>query len=349
MKRGLVVLDPAEVPQQERAERISQLQARMAEDGVSIALVYGDVHRSDDIGYLTNLCIYWNEGVLAVPAESEPVLLTKLSPRVHTWMRRTSTLTDLRSGPGFGALVRALVEDSTPGVLGLVDAALWPAAVAEEVRAAAPGWEVRPLGGLVRGQRLAPSPAEFALLSAAEAILRESLDAASAPGLPHGERVAVLEKALRGAGYTDVLAEVVHGPDGVSAVEAAGQYRFGWLHGARLVGEPDVAWAAGLGAALQAARAAVADGVPASVPVSAAEQLLTGLPPGATGRATCVHQADLSTGGDYADSAEELRSGAVVVLGVEVLFADGGRVVVADTVRVTANGAESLTGQEAAV
>ena len=55
MKRGLVVLDPDEVSPQERADRLARLQERMAAEGVTIALVYGDVHRSDDIGYLTNL------------------------------------------------------------------------------------------------------------------------------------------------------------------------------------------------------------------------------------------------------------------------------------------------------
>lgn len=343
MKRGLVVLDPAEVPGTERAERLARLQRRMAEERVSWALVYGDVHRSDDIAYLTNLCIYWNEGVVAVPATGEPVLLTKLSPRVHPWMRATSTMTDLRSGRSVAELVATLVTGAEAGALGLVDAALWPATVAAEIRAAVPGWEVRALGGLVREQRVVPSAAELALHEEAARHLRESLDEAVAPDLPHPERVALLERRLRGAGYTDVLAGVLHGPDGVSAVEVTGQYRFGWLHAARTVGTPGVPWVSGMAAALAAARAAVTEGVAAGVPVAAAERAVTGLPPGATAHATCVHHADLSTGGDWASPDEVLRRGALVVLAVDVLFADGGRVAVADTVRV---GAEAPTGKE---
>ncbi|GAA1318553.1 aminopeptidase P family N-terminal domain-containing protein [Pseudonocardia xinjiangensis] len=351
MKRGLVVLDSAEVPEQERPGRVARLQQRLTDEGVTLGLVYADVHRSDDLGYLTNLCIYWNEGILAVPAEGEPAFLMKLSPRVHGWMRRSSTLTDLRSGKGFTALVQGLVENREQGVIGLVDAALWPATAVEEVRAAAPGWEVRPLGGLVREQRLVPSTAELDLLGRAAAALRTALDAGTAPDLPDGERIAILEQALRGAGYTDLMVEVVHGPDGVSAVEVTGQYRFGWLRVARLVaphaGVALPSWAAAVQNALAAARGAVAPGVRAAAPAAAAENAFTtGLPSGAVLHATVVHQADLSTGGDYASPDEELAPGAVVVVGVEVLFPDGGRVAVADTVRVGVTGAEDLDAEE---
>ncbi|MHA6622316.1 aminopeptidase P family N-terminal domain-containing protein [Pseudonocardia sp. DLS-67] len=335
MKRGLVVLDPAEVPEAEREERVLRLQRRLAEEGVTIALDYADVHRSDDLAYLTNLCLYWNEGILAVPVVGEPAFVMKLSPRVHPWMRRSSTLTDLRSGKGFTALVEGLLEGVEPGVLGLVDAALWPAVAVEEVRAAAPGWEIRPLDGLVREQRLVPSAAERGLLTTAQEHLDGAL--AEAACAADGERVALVERALRGAGFTDVLAEVVHGPGGVAAVDVTGQYRFCWVRGARLVEGASPSWVAGLDEALAAAVAAVAPGAAASVPAAAAERALSGLPAGAVVSASVVHQADLSTGGDYADPDEPLPAGAVVVVGVEVLFPDGGRVAVTETVPVEAS------------
>ncbi|OLT18716.1 hypothetical protein BJF78_01125 [Pseudonocardia sp. CNS-139] len=150
------------------------------------------------------------------------------------------------------------------------------------------------------------------------------------------ERVALLEQVLRGAGFTDVFAEVGHGPDGVAAVDVTGQYRFCWVRGARLVEGPAVAWTAGLGPALAAAVAAVAPGASPAGVAEAAEPV-PGLPPGAVGRVTVVHQADLSTGGDHADATEPLPSGAVVVVGVEVLFPDGGRVAVTETVAVEAS------------
>jgi creatinase/prolidase-like protein len=313
MKRGLVVLDPAEVSEAERAGRVLRLQRRLAAEEITIALDYADVHRSDDLAYLTNLCLYWNEGILAVPVVGEPTFVMKLSPRVHPWMRRSSTLTDLRSGKGFTALVEGLLEGMEPGVLGLVDAGLWPATAVEEVAAAAPGWEIRPLGGLVRELRLVPSAAERVLLRDAQAHLEAALSAAAGAGVGDGERIALVEQALRGAGFTDVLAEVVHGPDGVSSVDVTGQYRFCWVRGARLVEGASAPWVAGL------------------------EKALAGLPAGAVGSVAVVHQADLSTGGDYADPGEPLPAGAVVVVAVEVLFPDGGRVAVTETVPVEAS------------
>jgi hypothetical protein len=100
VKRGLV-----EPPRADHAGRVRALQERLRAAGAQLGLVYGDVSRSDDIEYLTGLCIYWNEGVVGVPADGEPALLSKLSKRVHPWMRATSTLTDLRSGRDLAALI----------------------------------------------------------------------------------------------------------------------------------------------------------------------------------------------------------------------------------------------------
>ena len=122
MKRGLVTLDASG-----RADRLRAFQRHLGVDGLAAAAIYGDVHRSGDLTYLTNLCLYWNEGVLVVPADGEPVLLTKLSARVQPWMRETSTLRDVRSGPDLASLLAGLLQGRAPGVLGLVDRAWWPA------------------------------------------------------------------------------------------------------------------------------------------------------------------------------------------------------------------------------
>lgn len=336
MIRGLVVLDPAEVGDEEWAGRVRRLQERMAAEGVSTALVYGDVYRSADIGYLTNLCIYWNEGILAVPADGAPVFLTKLSPRVHTWMRATSKVADLRSGKAFGPLVRDLLAAGGPGVVGLVDRPLWPAALVEEVTAAADGREVRGLGGLVREQRLVPSPAELALLRDGARVLRQGFDEATRairPGTAAPERLAVLERVLRGNGFTDVVASSTS-----TTLEATGQYRHGWLRLARPV---DPAWAGPLDAALRAAVGAVAAGTRAADLAAAAAPALAALPAGVDRHVTCVNQADLATGGEYAPD-EAVPAGAVLVVEVEALFAGGGRAVAAETVYAAPGGAEAL-------
>jgi Xaa-Pro aminopeptidase len=348
MKRGLVVLDDAEISAAERGRRVRELQERLSAQGVDIGLVYGDVYRSDDIGYLTNLCIYWNEGVLAVPAEGEPVFLTKLSPRVHGWMRRTSTVSELRSGRGFGTLAQELRTDGESGVIGLVDARRWPAAVVDDIAGALPGWELRLLGDLVRDQRLIPSRGELALLRTAGRVIGRAAGRAGGPGLTAAARVALVERELRGAGFADVLVASETTGDGVVSVEITGQYRQGWLRAARLVdaggGTP---WTATLRAALAAAIDAAVAGAPVSaIPAAAAPVLANAKPPPGTGfDVTWINQADLSTNGEYERHAAPARlpEGTVGVVSVEALFPGGGRAVLADTVLVDVAATRRLT------
>jgi Xaa-Pro aminopeptidase len=338
VKRGLVLRDPAEVPEQEWRRRIGALQDRLTADGIDVALVYGDVFRSDDIAYLTNLCIYWNEGVLAVPATGEPAFLTKLSPRVYPWMRRVSTVEDIRSGRNFADLVATYLADHPDAQVGAVDAGLWPESVLRQLTAKLGDRPVRELGGLVRDLRLAPAAPEVGLLRTAGALLAEAATASAAPGLGVRQRVSAAERTLRWGGYLDVLTQPSATTDGVSSLRISGQYRTCWLQAARLSGEAP--WTRQLTAALGAAIGAVRPGASgAELPAAAAASLPAG------GRLTWVHQADLSTNGEYArpDPAAPLAEGAVLALAADVLFDDGGYAVVADTVLVTGAGPETLT------
>jgi Xaa-Pro aminopeptidase len=363
MKRGLVKLDPAETPDSERLERIAALQRSMFAEGIDVALIYGDVSRSDDIGYLTNLCIYWNEGILAVPAAGDPVFLTKLSPRVFGWMRLVSTVTDIRSGRKFGDLVSKLLtgDDTLPGtsdnsVIGLVGADLWPASVADEIRQALPGRHVREVGDLAREARLTPSGPELALLRQGGALLGRALGPATADGLTRNARIAAAERGLRGEGFLDVFARAEEAPDGFLSLQVTGQFRHLWLHASRLVGgpgtrTPDTAcaagpdWPASLNRALAAAVAAARPGVTADELTAAARPALAALPPETTARVRWTHQADMATGGEYVRYPADLPVplGAAVVIAVDAEFTDGRHATAADTVAVTDNGTQSLT------
>ncbi|MEU3979140.1 aminopeptidase P family N-terminal domain-containing protein [Streptomyces sp. NPDC026672] len=344
MKRGLVVLDPAEVPEDEWRARTEGVRRRMAEEGVDVALVYGDVFASDDIAYLTNLCVYWNEGVLAVPAEGPPVFLTKLSPRVHPWMRRTSVVERIESGRSFGALVTRVLGELPSGTVGLVDAERWPAAVADEVREALPGLRVRELPGLVRAGRAVVSAHELALLREGGAVVARAADAAGTDGLGVRARTATVERVVRGAGFLDVQVNVPAAPDGVVTVQVTGQYRTGWLHVSRLVG--GAPWTGALRGALEAAVAAVRPGVRVTDLNEAAAPALKRLPEGTDARVSLVNQTDLASGGEHLGprAAEPPAAGAVVALTVDVLFGTDGYAAVAETVLVTAGGCEVLTG-----
>jgi Xaa-Pro aminopeptidase len=341
MKRGLVVFDHAEVSEAEWHARAQRVQGHVADAGVDIALVYNDVSRGDDIGYLTNLVIYWNEGVLAIPAQGELTLLTKLSMRVFPWMKRNSTLTDLRSGRTIGALVASYVEGRAAGTIGLVDAELWPAAIVEEISHAVPGWTITPLGPIVRDQRRIPSPAEVALLREGADILRAALAAATAPGLDARERVAELEATARGGGFADILFRAADDGDLVT-VEAAGEYRHGWLLIGRTFGD-DVRQAA-LARAQAAALNILRSDAPWADVERAALAALEDLPGDDFATIRWISQADFATGGELQPPPHQgPADGEVAALVIEIVTASGDRSVLTDTVLVTTTGADPLT------
>ncbi|MGK3203419.1 aminopeptidase P family N-terminal domain-containing protein [Amycolatopsis sp. MEPSY49] len=346
MKRGLHVLDPAEVPDREWHDRVAALQRAMAAEGVDVALVYADVSRSDDLAYLTNLCLYWNEGVLAIPAEGPVTFLTKLSLRVQNWMRRSSTVTEFGSGKNFADLVAKYLLDRPTGTVGLVDAALWPADVAEEIVAAVPGWQVRRLGGLVREQRLVPSAAETELLRAAGRILDDAAAKATVAGSTAGSRVETVERALRGNGFLDLYPQSLSTSDGVTSFAVTGQYRMNWVHASRVL--DDGGWPDALKEALASAIAAAKAGATVGALAEAAAPALAKLPEGAKAEVRWVNQADLSTAGEFRAQEPEavLADGEAGAVSVEVAFADGGTAAVAETVRVTDGEPEHLTGAQ---
>ncbi|HEY8588943.1 MAG TPA: hypothetical protein VIL55_05265 [Naasia sp.] len=340
MKRGLVVLDAEEIAPTEWTERVNALQERLRAEGVSFGLIYNDVSRGDDIGYLTNLVIYWNEGVLAVPAEGEPTLLTKLSKRVHTWMRNTSVLEDLRTGPTFGKLVAAYAEGREPGAIGILDADLWPAAVLDDIRSAVPDWRIALLGSLVRDARALPSDAEVALLRTGASALRDGLAEATAPGLTMRERLAAVDRVTRHAGFADALVRGAEDGEHVT-IEVAGEYRHGWLLAGRTFG--DEPWLPLLQDAQTAALSAVAGDTSFDGARAAATAALAGVPDGSVTDVRWVSQSDFATGGELQPAGDAPKTGEVIAVVVEVIAPDGIRSVLADTVVVTPSGTEALT------
>jgi hypothetical protein len=232
VKRGLV-----EPPRADHAERVRALRERLRAAGAQLGLVYGDVSRSDDIEYLTGLCIYWNEGVVGVPTDGEPALLSKLSKRVHPWMRRTSTLTDLRSGRDLAALI----ADYAGGArrIALVDRGLWPALLVRALEAACAPAELADLPGAVRDARLVPEAAELERLRELGGRRGAALD--DAVGRPEREALAAVERTLRAGGALDVVAIRDEAPDGSVTLDVRVQQHGRWLRAARCAGGEDAA------------------------------------------------------------------------------------------------------------
>jgi hypothetical protein len=280
--------------------------------------------------------------MMAIRPQGPPVLLTKLSPRVFPWMRLTSKAEDIRSGRKFGALVSGLLDESEPGTVGLVGAARWPAAVIDEVTAALPGWIVRPLGPVVRDRRAVPSDAEETLLRTASSALDVAVGKAARAGLSPAERVSVLEGALRGEGFLDVRAATAAASDGTESVQVTGQYRTVWAHAARVTDGPS---RPAVTAVLDAALGVATAGASASDLAAAAVPAIAALPADAHVDVRWIDQADLATFGEYRRGDARLAEGAIGAVVVEVVFADGGYLTAAETVRVGGTRARRLASE----
>jgi len=323
MKRGLVAAAGADTPVYEA--RLERLREQVRDMGAVAALVYGDVYRSDDIAHLTNLCIYWNEGVLAVPADGPPAFLAKLSARVHPWMRRTSILEDLRASQRLPELIASYLDELGPGPVAFVEEDWWPGELAAGIEAAASERGSVTLGDAVRRTRLAPDTRDLDDLRRAGEIVAGALAAAesAADGEDANARIAAIERAARGEGARDVLAFAAPaaGDGGALTVELTVQFANVWASAARTFG---------------------GDGSADSALTSVIESLRSGMPvPDGVG-VKVVHHCDLATAGDLrpaADAAQPLSDGAVVAVTVR---AENGEVA-GDTLRIAADGASALT------
>ena len=332
MKRGLVVLDPAEIPPGELEQRTDAVQAELRARGLATALVYADVYHSGDLGYLSNICLYWNEALLAVPAEGKPALLTKLSPRVANWWRATSNLEDFRSGRVLAKLAEAFLAEQGPGGVGLVEMDWWPDTLAADVTAAAGGREVTDLGSVVRRRRQSPSPSEAVLLRRASGLTAQAVAAALDSQLTNHERAGRAELTARLGGAEDVNVYCHRSGDDADTVEVVSEFRGYWTGAARVLASSGASWAGSLAAAYQAASAMVRVGATRDNVAAAVRPALASS--GLEWQADLIHHTDLETDGGYrtaADEAEPLPDGSVVTLRLELELPGGSRAVLADT------------------
>lgn len=326
MKRGLV---EAATPHRDVYEaRLERLRAYLRAAGAQVALIYGDVYRSDDIAHLTNLVIYWNEGVVAVPVDGPPVFLAKLSKRVHPWMERTSIFTDLRSSQRLPELIGSYLEEVVPGTVVFVDRVWWPADLVDGVIAAAPGRDFADLPDAVRRERLVPDELDRADLERAGSLVAAGLAAAAAARGDVAQRLAALELAARGGGARDVLASCREIAGGVQ-IDCTVQLANVWARGARAEGD---------GGGLLDALEAAADALRAGARLADVQAVV-----GPDVSVSIVSHCDLATGGDLrgpADAADPLPEGAVVTLAVAAAGATA-----ADTYVVQSSGATPITQQ----
>lgn len=344
MKRGLVTLDPAQIPRDAYAARIDAVREILAGSHAEIGLIYGDVSRSGDINYLSNLCLYWNEAVLAVPREGAPALITKLSKRVTTWMRQTSVLGEIRSGPRLAESVGTFVQDrlgGRKGVLALVDLPCWPNNLVNQFLKTMPQMELADLGPAVRDFRLQPSIEERRLLEAGAHLLDHALTPAWGESCPD-DRISSTVRALRRSGFQEATVACGEFGDGSEFIDAIGQYRDVWLRQSRPRGGPIAI------SAEAALRSALAAAKPGATEASLSRVAATQIGAGRSATLSCFPHADLETRGLYRntkDAERALRAGEVVCIAV-TSAGEEGVLSAADTVTITEHGAAPLFRKE---
>ena len=344
MKRGLVMLDPAEIPPGELERRVGELQSHLRGQGLAAALIYADVYHSGDISFLTNICVYWNEALLAVPADGGPALLSKISRRVHPWMRATSSLEDLRSGPNLADLAGHYVGELGPGSIGLVEMDWWPAQIVEDLQAALPGRDIRDLGDLVRRRRRSPSAPEAELLRTAAGLTGRAVISALDGPPRNPQRAGRAELTARLGGAEDVSVYCHPSTPEADTVEVVSEYRGYWTSAARVVSKSGTAWAGPMAEAYRAAVSALGSGVTGERVRAAVAGPLA--PTGLGWRVDVIDHADLETDGGYrsaADLGEPLGDASVVALRLELDLPDGSSAVLADTFEVDGDTAHCLT------
>jgi hypothetical protein len=331
VKRGLVAAADGSRPVY--AARQDRLRGRLRAAGADVGLVYGDVYRSDDIAHLTNVCIYWNEGTIAVPVDGETAFLAKISARVHTWMRRTSVLEDLRASQKLPELIASYLDESGARTVAIVDREWWPSELVDGIAQAAGEVRLIDLPGAIRDTRLVPDHQDVVDLQTAGAIVAGALQSAAGAAGGPTDRLAAIERSARDAGARDVLAACRPLAAGATQVELTVQYANVWARAARVLPDPDPELAAAFAQARDALGSAVSGADLARLTARAEVGL--------------VHHCDLGSGGDYRpaqDAADPPGQGAVVSLEVAT---GAGRL--ADTFHLGTAGAVALTGTGAQV
>ncbi len=345
MKRGLVVLDPSETTPSVFAARLDAVRERLEGSGAQIALLYGDVSRSGDIHFLTNLSLYWNEAVLAVPLQSGPVLITKLSKRVQPWMRRTSILADIRSVPRLADGIGKLLDQQTGGRTGriaIVDLPWWPNSLVAELQSAAPQAELTDLGSVVRDHRLLHSAEEMTFLRRGARLLQKAMSLTWERGGDARGRTSMAVRNIRRAGFQDAAVTCGKLLDGSEYADAIGQYRHVWLRHSWPRG--------GLSAsvACRALRLALDGAKPGTTEAQLARLAASEAGGFYTPALSCIPHPDIETRGLYRlgkDAERPLREGEAVCITLS-LAGKAGVLAAAETAEITPSGAVPLAGRE---
>jgi hypothetical protein len=194
MRRGLIAWSKTELPPSVLDARIARAQAAMGEARVDALAIYTDPARSGGAAWLTGFMPYWNRGVVVLPRDGRPTLLTGMTIRVHTWIRNNAYLESVTHSTKMGADVAKLVAEKKSGaVIAVPDIGSVPGGILDSM--SADGASVVDGTALLAKLRATPDATELAFAFRAANIARAALakataiegDGATVVGLIDGE------------------------------------------------------------------------------------------------------------------------------------------------------------------
>ncbi len=208
MRRGLISWSRAELPETVLDARVAATQAGMRQQGIDALAVYTTPARAAGVAWLAGFVPYWNQGLLVVPAEGRPILVSALSNRVADWLQRNAHVAAVRNSPRIGAEAAAFVATSKPKArIGIVDLAALPTPIIAEIEAAGHG--VVDATELLAGLRRTADPADIALHARAAMIAARALSCDLGNTGDANEAIARMEETARAEGAEEVYPAVI--------------------------------------------------------------------------------------------------------------------------------------------
>jgi len=254
VKRGLVEWDRRELSPEALEARLSQLRSLLAERDLDAAVCYTSVAQPVLVRYLTQFLPYWNEGVLVVPRDGEPLLLVALTNRVVPWIKGSSNLTEVRASRDLGGDAARWLAGRAARRVAVADRRSFPyralAALESEL---GPGAVVE-LPELASSLRLAADADERRLRAQARRLALRAMDdlGEGVAGRSDHQIAGQADRTLRLAGAEDTL--ILVGPAGTwpglpcgaplgerAHVVVQVEYKGHWVQLGRTLGAKDAA------------------------------------------------------------------------------------------------------------
>ncbi len=208
MRRGLISWSKAELPEATLDARIKRGQAAMAAAGVDALAIYTDPSRTAGASWFTGFVPYWNELLIILPKTGKPFMVTGMSNRVNSWIRKNAYLEDVVNIPKIGPEAgRRIAEMKVNAVVAIPELDRIPGVITAGITA---GNSLSLVDGtaIMEKSRGTSDPAEVAMYAKAGEIARRALRAANVEAKDGGTLSAPIENEARRGGAEEVYIAV---------------------------------------------------------------------------------------------------------------------------------------------